>query len=78
MEERPAMNNLPASPPDAADRDQPSADGILQCLRMLADEAASLQLCATLDALRTAMAVCAAESDPLTADMGAPQGALLH
>ena len=49
------------SPPDAAPTgDQPSADGILQCLRMLADEAASLQLCrARSTRCARAMAVCA-------------------
>ena len=70
------MSNLPASP---SDQQPPSADGILKCLRMLADEAASLQLASTADALRTAIAVCAAESDPVTADMpGAPDGVVLH
>jgi hypothetical protein len=35
-----------------------SADGILQCLHMLAAEAADLRLASTLQALRDAIAVC--------------------
>lgn len=38
-----------------------SADGILQCLRMLADEAADLRLASTLKALREAINVCQSE-----------------
>jgi hypothetical protein len=38
-----------------------SATGILECLRMLADEAAELQLGDTLRALREAIAVCQTE-----------------
>ena len=41
----------------------PTARGIVQCLRMLAEEAASLGMARTLDALQTAINVCAAESD---------------
>ena len=37
------------------------ATGILHCLRMLAEEAASLRLTRTLAALRQALDVCAAE-----------------
>ncbi len=70
------MSNLPANQPDP---ETPSAEGLLQCLRMLADEAASLHLAGTADALRTAIAVCAAESDPISADtLGAPDGVVLH
>jgi hypothetical protein len=45
-----------------ADND-PTARGIVQCLRMLAEEAASLGMARTLDALQTAINVCAVESD---------------
>lgn len=38
-----------------------SATGILQCLRMLADEAADLRLAGTLRALREAIAICQSE-----------------
>ena len=38
-----------------------SADGILQCLHMLAAEAADLRLASTLQALRDAIAVCQSE-----------------
>ncbi len=38
-----------------------TATGILQCLRMLAEEAASLQLTRTLTALREAIETCVAE-----------------
>lgn len=69
------MTNPPESQIDDA---AASADGILRCLRMLADEAATLHLAATLDALRTAIAVCAAESDPLNPRMGAPDGVVVH
>ena len=40
-----------------------TATGILQCLRMLAEEAASLQLNRTLVALRDAIAACASERE---------------
>lgn len=40
-----------------------TATGILQCLRMLAEEAASLQLTRTLSALREAIRTCADEHD---------------
>jgi hypothetical protein len=43
-------------PPAAA-----SANGIVQCLRMLADEAASLRMTQTLKALRDALEICRAE-----------------
>jgi len=39
-----------------------NASGIMQCLRMLAEEAASLRLSRTLAALREAIDVCAAEN----------------
>lgn len=38
-----------------------TATGILQCLRMLAEEAATLQMSRTLIALREAIQTCAAE-----------------
>jgi hypothetical protein len=41
----------------------PTGQGIVQCLRMLVDEAAELRLGRTLAALRTAIEVCAAECD---------------
>ena len=68
------MSNWPTDSTD----ELPSANGILQCLRMLADEAAGLQLAGTLNALRTAIAVCAAESDPISAGIDAPDGTRLH
>jgi hypothetical protein len=43
----------------------PTAHGIVQCLKMLVDEATSLGLARTLDALKAAMTVCAAEGDSL-------------
>ncbi len=46
-----------------------TATGILECLRMLADEAASLQLGRTLTALHEAIVVCAAERFNPLADM---------
>lgn len=39
----------------------PSATGILECLRMLADEASELQLDDTLRALHQAIAICELE-----------------
>jgi hypothetical protein len=48
-----------------------TATGILQCLRMLAEEAAMLRLSRTLDALREAIETCAAERvDPEAAAAG--------
>jgi hypothetical protein len=44
------------------------ATGILHCLRMLAEEAASLRLMRTLAALRQALDVCAAEKVNVPAD----------
>lgn len=46
---------------DFADGDA-TAHGILQCLRMLTDEASTLRLGRTLAALRAAMKICAEES----------------
>ena len=46
---------------------EPSAIGILHCLRMLAGEAALLQLDRTLDALFVAIETCAEERGPLPA-----------
>jgi hypothetical protein len=49
---------------DTQDADSdPTARGIVQCLRMLADEAAALGMARTLDALQAAMTVCAVEGD---------------
>ena len=49
---------------DAPETDSdPTARGIVQCLRMLAEEAAALGMGRTLDALQTAINVCAVESD---------------
>jgi hypothetical protein len=49
---------------DAQDADSdPTARGIVQCLRMLADEAAALGMARTLDALQAAISVCAVEGD---------------
>lgn len=46
----------------------PTARGIVQCLRMLADEAVALGLGRTLAALRTAITVCAGEGDAADID----------
>jgi hypothetical protein len=62
---------------DASEAD-PTARGIVQCLHMLAEEAACLRLDRTLAALRTAMEVCAAEGDADALCMGVPPGILLH
>ena len=40
----------------------PSAGGIRHCLRMLADEAAQLQLSATVSAIEAALRTCLAEA----------------
>jgi hypothetical protein len=58
--------------------EQPTPLGIVQCLTMLAEEAASLRLDRTLAALRAAMDVCAAESDGADPDIRLPAGARLH
>lgn len=45
-----------------------TADGILQCLQMLAEEAAALNMPRTLEAIQRALAVCqeeGAEAQPL-------------
>ncbi len=57
-----------------------TATGILQCLRMLAEEAASLHLNRTLVALRDAIAACASEhEEPASALAFRPDAArLLH
>ena len=49
---------------DPADRDAgaPTASGILGCLRMLAQEAAQLDLAATSSAIRQAMDACRLEA----------------
>ncbi len=52
--------------PDAIEADSdPTARGIVQCLRMLADEANALGMPRTLNALQMAITVCSAEGDPL-------------
>jgi len=52
---------------DAPDADgDPTATGIVQCLKMLAEEAASLGMARTLDALQATIKVCATEGQ--TAD----------
>lgn len=59
-----------------------SATGILECLRMLADEAAELQLDDTLRALREAIAICQTEGvkvdECVDAYFGAPPDAAIH
>ena len=42
--------------------DSPSAVGLLRCLRMLADEAVSLELTRTLAVLQQAMEICRTEA----------------
>jgi hypothetical protein len=59
----------------------PSARAILQCLGMLADEAASLRMPATHAALTRAMEACAAESRRFPDHgliLAAPPGTALH
>jgi hypothetical protein len=57
---------------DAMDPDgDPTPLGIVQCLKMLAEEAASLGMARTLDALQATIKVCATEgntTDELTED----------
>ena len=56
-----------------------TATGILQCLRMLAEEAASLQLMRTLSALREAIKTCADEhDDPLGFDLDLTGPRVIH
>jgi hypothetical protein len=61
-----------------------TATGIISCLRMLADEAASLKLARTITALRETIEICAAEVvrvDEMGADdmwRSAASGRLLH
>jgi hypothetical protein len=48
---------------DAMQQDEkPSAVGLLRCLRMLADEAVSLELTRTLAVLQQAMEICRTEA----------------
>ena len=61
----------------------PTARGIVQCLRMLAEEATSLRLARTLAALRTAKTVCADEGGTgdvvsVTDEFARLPGMLLH
>ena len=62
---------------DAAPDCGPSAEGILRCLQMLADEAATLGLPRTLEALCRAQAACAAETSDGLVTQGLA-GARLH
>jgi hypothetical protein len=91
-----ALRPEPAEEPLA--EDQPDCDatvrGIAGCLRMLADEAATLRLPRTLAALKAAIAACAEEGpaaevfrshlehhlpdDQDVLEFGAPAGAVLH
>jgi len=54
------FSDVPASPETEG---APSGRGIVQCLRMLADEAATLGMGRTLDALNTAIKVCGEEGE---------------
>lgn len=56
-------NETSASDDDAPEYDA-TASGIVQCLIMLAEEAAALKLSRTLDALRDALEICRVESKP--------------
>jgi hypothetical protein len=56
-------SGYPDSPDMPAWDSDPTARGIMQCLRLLAEEAASIGMARTLDALRTAMRICAVEGD---------------
>lgn len=47
--------------PDISENADPTASGIVQCLRMLAEEAAALNLPRTQGALQAAIEVCALE-----------------
>ncbi|CAH2599020.1 conserved protein of unknown function [Rhodovastum atsumiense] len=47
---------------DLAEECIPTGSGILRCLQMLAEEAASLELPRTLDALRQAIVACTTEA----------------
>jgi hypothetical protein len=65
MDDDSGFPDLP-EPPDSEASDSeadPTARGIMQCLRMLAEEAATLQMPRTLDALQAAITACAAEGD---------------
>jgi len=57
-----------------------SASGILQCLKALAQEAASLQLFRTLSAIEDALEEAARESglDALGVELGEASGRVLH
>lgn len=57
----------------------PTARGIVQCLRMLVEEAGSLRLARTLAALQTAMTICADEGDTIAMfDAIGRRGMALH
>lgn len=51
---------------DAEDDNTSTGEGILRCLQMLAEEAATLRLPHTVDALHGAIAACMVESMELT------------
>ncbi len=75
-------DDLPAAEEGVPECD-PTAKGIVQCLRMLAEEAEAIGLPQTLDALRLALQVCAAESTTVTSaepsfTAGPPPGVLIH
>jgi hypothetical protein len=68
---------------DSPRHDDTTATGILQCLRMLAEEATALGLQRTLTALKAALDTCVAESgevDQRGEDIHAPPppGAAIH
>ncbi len=66
---------------DLAAQCDPSARAIVRCIRMLAEEANSLNMPLTRDALTRAMRACAAES-PAASSPGpqqiAPPGTIMH
>lgn len=59
---------------DSLDSDgDPTPRGIMQCLRMLSEEAATLGMSRTLAALRGAMNACAEEGDDMAEDEAAAE-----
>jgi hypothetical protein len=62
---------------DAEDEFAASAEGIMQCLRLLAQEAASLKLAGSLSAIENALAVVMMEGRQTQATL-APAGAALR
>jgi hypothetical protein len=68
---------------DLSDDCEPTIAGILNCLRMLVDEATELRLDGTVTALQRALQVCLAETDSGLPETEAgtpplPAGTLLH